>query len=718
MSKLQSALILAEYGFRVFPLKPNGKRPLIDDFPERATTEREQIEEWWSEEWEHANIGVLTGGDLAVADLDDKNDKTGSLDLMDLEMAHGVLPETFTVRTPTGGRHLYFRTAGGLRNSTGKVAKGIDIRGHHGYVVAPGSTIDGKAYEAISGDRPAAMPAWLEQQCGYYVATAAQAAPAIEDVGNDAAIAIARNWLLREAETAVEGAAGDLTTFRVAARLKDLGATEQQAVALLLDHWNDRCAPPWPADQLAQKVANAYRYGREPVGSAMFDVVPGTPTRSATSTEAPAGPATTPPDNPFAPQPLEPFEPRALPRRKFILGHLLLRKNVTVLIAPPGVGKSTLTIEAALSIASGKPILGLPVKERTRVWLWNNEDPQDELKRRTAAAMQHFGLGFDQLRHPATDAPMVYMNSGEHRALQVAARTSAGDVQGLRETEAFRQVVAHAREHEIGVIVVDPFAETHGGQENANEDILFVAGLYRRLAQAANCAVLLVHHTRKPGDASSTGYAGDMNSGRGASALSGVARVVATLYGMSLADAERFGIPPDRRNRYVRLDDAKANMSLAAGEAAWFERVSVDLATWDAGEEAGLPDEDGRPVVFESVGVLAPVTLTPSQDEQDLEAQQTAGDILGVFRDGETVLRRRDVVDRLLALPMYAEMKREAVKKRVGRSLKSDKTVGAWILSLRSYTTPDRPQVDFRVAREPGKVGTGGNGEAVPVPSD
>ena len=73
----------------------------------------------------------------------------------------------------------------------------------------------------------------------------------------------------------------------------------------------------------------------------------------------------------------------------------------------PGVGKSTLTIEAALSVASGQDLLGLGVKERTRAWLFNNEDPQDELRRRVAAAMQHFCLGFDHLRDPQDGSPML-----------------------------------------------------------------------------------------------------------------------------------------------------------------------------------------------------------------------------------------------------------------------------------------------------------------------
>ena len=54
---------------------------------------------------------------------------------------------------------------------------------------------------------------------------------------------------------------------------------------------------------------------------------------------------------------------------------------------------------------------------------------------------------------------------------------------------------------------------------------------------------------------------------------------------MSEKDAERLGILPEERHRWVRLDDAKANLALASGQARWFERVSVTIAN---GEEVGV----------------------------------------------------------------------------------------------------------------------------------
>ena len=65
---------------------------------------------------------------------------------------------------------------------------------------------------------------------------------------------------------AITGSHGDLHTFRVCCRLvRGFALDDDQALHLLQD-WNARCQPPWTARELADKVAGARRYGREPMG--------------------------------------------------------------------------------------------------------------------------------------------------------------------------------------------------------------------------------------------------------------------------------------------------------------------------------------------------------------------------------------------------------------------------------------------------------------------
>jgi len=102
-----------------------------------------------------------------VLDVDDKNGKRGSDTLADLEAEYGKLPETVTVLTPSGGKHLYFTTIVEVRNDSGQLGEGLDIRGVGGYVVAPPSTHDnGGVYTfehgyGIGDITPADAPDWM-----------------------------------------------------------------------------------------------------------------------------------------------------------------------------------------------------------------------------------------------------------------------------------------------------------------------------------------------------------------------------------------------------------------------------------------------------------------------------------------------------------------------------------------------------------------------------
>ena len=70
-----------------------------------------------------------------------------------------------------------------------------------------------------------------------------------------------------------------------------------------------------------------------------------------------------------------------------------------------------------------------------------------------------------------------------------------------------------------------------------------------------NCALHLVHHTRKP-PAGTAHQAGDLYAVRGGGAIVGDAHFVFTLADMGQPDAESLGATEVDRNRSVRLDDA------------------------------------------------------------------------------------------------------------------------------------------------------------------
>ncbi|MFG3254120.1 bifunctional DNA primase/polymerase [Streptomyces sp. NPDC048172] len=104
---------------------------------------------------------------LVGLDLDVKNgtDSLAALERLAVERGF-TIPETTTVLTPSGGRHLWLRGPSDVTipNSAGRLAPGIDIRGLGGYLVGPGSVTVRGTYRLAPGSRtraPAAVPSRL-----------------------------------------------------------------------------------------------------------------------------------------------------------------------------------------------------------------------------------------------------------------------------------------------------------------------------------------------------------------------------------------------------------------------------------------------------------------------------------------------------------------------------------------------------------------------------
>lgn len=150
----------AENGWRVFPCYPGRKNPRFKTWESVATSDKAQIAAW-AEQFPGCNWGVACGpSGLLVVDVDVRGGKPGMDALAALEAAHGPLPKTLKVRTPSGGWHFYFAGDGRTTASTA-LGKGIDTRGHGGLVVLPGSTFEGSTYEVIQEATPAPLPGWI-----------------------------------------------------------------------------------------------------------------------------------------------------------------------------------------------------------------------------------------------------------------------------------------------------------------------------------------------------------------------------------------------------------------------------------------------------------------------------------------------------------------------------------------------------------------------------
>jgi bifunctional DNA primase/polymerase-like protein len=124
------ALNLAQQGLVVFPVLEN-KAPACPHGFKHATCDRAGVEHLWRH-YPGPLVGVPTG-------------EVTRIDVLDIDPRHGGdrwleveryrVPITRQHRTRSGGLHLLFRHRAGIRNSAGRIAPGVDVRGTGGYVI-------------------------------------------------------------------------------------------------------------------------------------------------------------------------------------------------------------------------------------------------------------------------------------------------------------------------------------------------------------------------------------------------------------------------------------------------------------------------------------------------------------------------------------------------------------------------------------------------------
>ncbi len=254
--------------------------------------------------------------------------------------------------------------------------------------------------------------------------------------------------------------------------------------------------------------------------------------------------------------------PEAIPPREWLLGTRLVRRFVSLLVAPGGVGKSAFALASAASLASGRPLLGEHVHHSVPAWVLNLEDPADELHRRLAALMRLHAIPEEAL------LGRLFLHHGRERRVLVA--DAQGGPVAFPDQDA---LTGEARAHGIGLIVVDPFVKSHALDENSNAHMDAAATAWAEVAERTGAAVLLVHHTRKAGHG---GPEHTAEAARGAKALTDATRSAAILSPMTPAEAEQLGVSAGERWRHVRLDDAKANLAPLAA-VRWFRLATVAL---------------------------------------------------------------------------------------------------------------------------------------------
>jgi len=269
MNKTEFINFYSSKGWKVFPIKPNDKLPLFpaahpQGDPLRATckggcgalghglhdaTCESNLLLGWLEVNPNMNLGLVAGKESGffVVDIDAGHGGFESLEALTAE--YGELPKTPTANTGGGGRHILFQYPDfEIRNvqNSGKLGKGIDIRGEGGYIVAaPSIHPNGTAYAwdkslAPSATPLAAAPEWLLKKL-VSNSQPDQPVPALDN-------------------SAIPNGGRNNTLASLAGAMKRKGAGLDAIYSALLNENKQKCIPPLADHEVRNIAESIMRY--------------------------------------------------------------------------------------------------------------------------------------------------------------------------------------------------------------------------------------------------------------------------------------------------------------------------------------------------------------------------------------------------------------------------------------------------------------------------
>ncbi len=462
-----AALYYVQHGWPVIPLhtvrdgqctcgRPGcnapGKHPLLNNWPEKATTDATVIDQWGTR-WPEANVGVITGptSGLLVLDVDPRNEGQGTLEA--LEREYGALPSTPQVLTGGGGQHYWFLYPNGELHIKGRshaLGPGLDVKAAGGFVVAPPSVTKGHylwEVEHRPDDVPLAeLPSWLLERL--------MEKNKVDRQGNEPA-----------PKKIPEGKRNDTLTS-LAGTMRRQGMTEEEITVALLAV-NKRCKPPLEEDEVRRIAKSITRY--PPADEKLVEKT------TALQGSTPSFDLTT------AMIEFKDLVTLEIPERKRHLAWLSEGSNVMV-FGPRGVGKTMMQLALAAALTTRSPLLKWPVTAPVGVLYVDGEMPLDELRNRATALLPK-----------PPEAPLCFLTSEwvYHKLHRDLVLTS----EAMRD-QIMRILDAHP---DIRVVILDNISCLFTGiSEDKKQDWEPIAAWLIRLRHRG-IATVLVHHAGKGG---------------------------------------------------------------------------------------------------------------------------------------------------------------------------------------------------------------------------
>lgn len=459
-SKLDWALHHAKAGFFVFPVRVNAKTPLIPNWQNEATRDEKKIKEMWQCK-PNANIGIFcgkygNGQALIVIDVDVKNGKDGRKSIEALEADGYLLTTTLTHKTTSGGEHIIFSSDHNVRQGTNVLGDGLDIRSRGGYIVAPGSVVDGSPYKILQDIAITPAPPWLVNK--FKLPSGKKNSPVdLSKIDQDNAILAFTSYLISGAPLATEGDGGDATTYKVAAYGKDRGVSEDECLGLMAQYWNYRCEPSWNLDDLQAKVRNAYAYGENPAGCLAPETIFSKVVKKRGRFE-----------------PISWMDLNALPTRSYLIKKLLDSLSLSVVYGEPNSGKTFFCLDLALHIASGKHWQNRKTKQKSVVYV--SAEGGGGISSRLKAYRKYHKLDALPSFHVVVAAPLLNDKSKDVEEL----------ISGLVKIP------------NLGCVVIDTLSRCMGGgNENSPDDMGAFINTCDKIREKLNTHVMIIHHSGK-----------------------------------------------------------------------------------------------------------------------------------------------------------------------------------------------------------------------------
>jgi RecA-family ATPase len=173
-------------------------------------------------------------------------------------------------------------------------------------------------------------------------------------------------------------------------------------------------------------------------------------------------------------------------------------RNVSLLSGEGAVGKTILLQQLAVAHVLARGWLDTLPEPGPAIYL-NAEDEEDELFRRYADVARLYESSFADLKN---DLHLLAF-AGKDAVLAHADRGGL-----VQPTPLFQQLSEAACDIKPKLVVLDTSADIFAGNENDRSQVRQFVGLLRRIAMAANCAVIVAFHPSLTGISTGTGMSG------------------------------------------------------------------------------------------------------------------------------------------------------------------------------------------------------------------